>query len=279
MRVALVSALDVVRQGLDEDMPPLLAELPEAEVVAWDDPAADWGRYALAVVRSTWGYMDRLPEFLRWVERASRAVRLLNPPDVLRRNTDKRYLRDFERAGIPIVPTRVLEPGGEVEIPFDGELVVKPAVGAGSIGVSRHADRASAAAAARRLLAEGRAALVQPYLGDVDRDGETGLVFFEGRYSHAIRKGPMLRPAAERVGGLFVKEEIARREPSAAERALAARVLEAAGARLLYARVDLAPGPRLLEFEATEPSLFLKTAPGSAARLAGAIRARAALPS
>jgi glutathione synthase/RimK-type ligase-like ATP-grasp enzyme len=279
MRIALVTALDVLRGRLDEDMAPLRAALPEAEEAAWDDPAVDWSRYALAVVRSTWGYMDRLPAFLDWIDRASRAVRLLNPPEVLRRNTDKRYLREFEQAGIPIVPTHVLEPGQDVEIPFDGEVVVKPAVGAGSIGVSRHAEPAAAADAARRLLAAGRTALVQPYLGDVDRDGETGLVFIEGRFSHAIRKGPMLRPAAERVGGLFVKEDIARREPSAAERALAERVLAAAGPALLYARVDLAPGPRLLEFEATEPSLFLSTAPGSAARLAEAIRRRAHLPS
>ena len=278
-RLALVTALDVLRGRLDEDMAPLRAALPEAEEAAWDDPAVDWRRYDLAVIRSTWGYMDRLPAFLDWIDRASRAVRLLNPPDVLRRNTDKRYLRDFERAGVPIVPTHVVEPGQEVEIPFDGEVVVKPAVGAGSIDVSRHGAAPAAVAAARRLLAAGRAVLIQPYLKDVDRDGETGLVFIDGRYSHAIRKGPMLRPAAEKVGGLFVKEEISRRDPSAAERALAERVLAAAGPALLYARVDLAPGPRLLEFEATEPSLFLSTAPGSAARLAEAIRRRADLPS
>ena len=46
-------------------------------------------------------------------------------------------------------------------------------------------------------------------------------------------------------------------------------------AQLLYARVDMAPGPSgepvLLEFEATEPSLFFAFAPGSAGRMADAI--------
>ncbi len=88
----------------------------------------------------------------------------------------------------------------------------------------------------------------------------------------------MLRPGAELVGGLFVKEDLSRREPSPAERALAERVIAAAGPPLLYARVDLAPGPRLLEFEATEPSLFLNLEPGSAERLAAAIQRRAARP-
>ena len=56
--IALVTAREAV--GLDEDLPPLLAALraegAAAEAVVWDDPAADWARYSLAVLRSTWDY-------------------------------------------------------------------------------------------------------------------------------------------------------------------------------------------------------------------------------
>jgi hypothetical protein len=86
----------------------------------------------------------------------------------------------------------------------------------------------------------------------------------------------MLAGPAELVGGLFLKEDIRRREPSAAERDLAARILAAAPPGLAYARVDLAPGPDgeplLLEFEATEPSLFFEHEPGAARRLAEVVR-------
>lgn len=277
--IALVSARHVLAERIDDDLPPLLEALGgEAEAVAWDDPAVDWSRYRAAVVRSTWGYAACRPEFLAWAERAGAATRLFNPAAVLRWNTDKRYLAGFERAGVPIVPTRFLEPGGEVLLP-DGEIVVKPAVGAGSIDTARYAsaERAAAEAHARRLLADGRVAMVQPYLSGVDRDGETALVFLGGTFSHAIRKGPMLRPDSELVGGLYVKEDIRPRAPSTAERDLGERVLGAAPKGLLYARVDVAPGPdgapRLLEFEATEPSLFFGFQPGSAERFAAAIRA------
>jgi O-ureido-D-serine cyclo-ligase len=277
--IALVSARHVLAERLDDDLPPLLQALgADAEEVAWDDPAVDWSRFRAAVVRSTWGYAACRPDFLAWADRAGAATRLFNPAAVLRWNTDKRYLAGFERAGVPIVPTCFFEPGSEVSMP-DGELVVKPAVGAGSVDTARYgpAERAAAEAHARRLLEAGRVVMVQPYLSGVDRDGETALVYLGGAFSHAIRKGPMLRPGAELVGGLFVKEDIRAREPSTAERDLGERALAAAPGDLLYARVDVAPGPdgvpRLLEFEATEPSLFFGFKPGAAERFAAAIRA------
>src|SRR6185503_1934616 len=113
-----------------------------------------------------------------------------------------------------------------------------------------------AAAHVRRLQAEGRTVMVQPYLRLVDRHGETGMIFLSGEYSHAIRKGAILRPDVEYVDGLYAKEDLSRREPSAAERAVADKVLSLVpGGReqLLYARVDVAPGlegePVLLELE------------------------------
>jgi hypothetical protein len=48
--------------------------------------------------------------------------------------------------------------------------------------------------------------------------------------------------------------------------------------RLLYARIDLIPGPDgeplLIEFELTEPTLFLRQSEGAASRLADAILTR-----
>ncbi len=117
--------------------------------------------------------------------------------------------------------------------------------------------------------------MVQPYLDAVDRRGETALIYFDGVYSHAIRKGPMLRPGHGPSNALFVEEEIEPRTPSDAERAIAEEILDALPwprADLLYARVDEIPGsdgaPRLVELELTEPSLFFRHGPGSAERLA-----------
>jgi hypothetical protein len=284
-RIALVTCADIPALEADDQLllAPLAALGVRAEPVVWDDPAVDWAGYDLAVLRSPWDYAPRRAEFVDW---AARVPRLANPAPVVTWNTDKRYLAELERAGVPVVPTRWLEPGdGGVDavLDGDGEWVVKPAVSAGSLDTGRYdlADpehRALARAHADRLLAAGRTVMVQPYLSAVDGYGETALLYFDGRFSHAIRKGPMLDGPDLGVAGLYKVEDISARVPTAAELEVARLVLAAAPADLLYARVDLIPGPDgapvLVELELTEPSVFLGYADGAAQRFAEAIAAR-----
>ncbi|HEX7130588.1 MAG TPA: hypothetical protein VF217_11065 [Rhodanobacteraceae bacterium] len=291
--IALVSARGARR--LDEDLPPLRRALEAAgaqvTIARWDDPKVDWSSFDLALLRSTWDYARRLPEFLQWIGRAAACTRLLNPPEVVRWNTDKHYLAQLHRAGVPVVPSAFAEPGEDAPraleaflqtYPDAEDVVIKPSVGAGSKDAQRHARDSldDMQAHLKRLLDAGRCALMQPYLSSVDAHGETALLFFDGEYSHAIRKGPLLARGAEPARGLFAVEEITAREPSNAERELALRALAAIPFErpLLYARVDLihdeSGAPRLLELELTEPSVFLAHAAGSAERFARAILAR-----
>ena len=114
-RIALITA--AAARDLDEDLPPLVAAIRaagvEPSVVDWDDAEIDWSRFDLAVLRSTWDYTQRLPEFLRWVDRVSARTTLLNPVDVVRWNTDKHYLAHLASAGVPVVPSTFVEPGDD----------------------------------------------------------------------------------------------------------------------------------------------------------------------
>jgi glutathione synthase/RimK-type ligase-like ATP-grasp enzyme len=291
-RIALVTAQ--ASRALDEDLAPLQKALENrgAEVLTpnWDDAAFDWHSVDLALLRSPWDYTLRLPEFLTWVDAAAKNTRLLNPPPVVRWNTDKHYLYELGRAGIAIVRSAFIEPGeaasGKLdaflaEHTDDAEFVVKPCVGAGSRDAQRYTrgEREPALAHAQRLLGDGRSVLLQPYLDRVDEHGETALIFFDGEFSHAIRKGPLLRRGEGPTRALFAAEHIVARQPSAEELALARATLAAIPfGSLLYARVDViqaADGtPRLLELELTEPSLFFEHAAGSAQRFAAAVLAR-----
>jgi glutathione synthase/RimK-type ligase-like ATP-grasp enzyme len=286
--IALVSASAAA--PLDEDLPPLLHALraagARAEVTVWDDARVPWGAFDAAVLRSAWDYAERLPQFLHWAEQVSSATCLLNPLSVVRWNTDKHYLRELARHEVPIVPSLFIESGEEIERPLerflethpDPELVVKPAVGAGSRDAQRHRRRAQTAIRAHiaRLTASGRGALLQPYLTRVNEQGETALVYIEGRFSHAARKGPLLALGAEPTALLFAPEEITPRTPTPEELEVGQRALAAVPhPQLLYARVDLirdaANAPCVLELELTEPSLFLRQHASAAHALAQAI--------
>ena len=298
-RIALVTA--IAAHALDDDMQPLLDALHaagvNADVRAWDDPSVAWSRYDIALLRSTWDYTMRFEAFLAWCEATSRVTRMLNPLDVVRWNTDKRYLAQLQTIGIPIVPTDFIVPGDDpvaliteslALYPDAADFVIKPTIGAGSRGARRH-PRAAADAMrdhARQLLDAGKSVLMQPYLPSVDSAGETALLYFDGVYSHAIRKGALLKPAADPTRALFASEHIQPRTPDADERALADRVIAAlpqlvdTDYPLAYARVDLirAPdgSPCVLELELAEPSIFLATDAGAGARFAAVMRARLA---
>lgn len=253
-----------------------------AEPVRWDDPAVDWDGYDLVVIRSTWDYPPRRADFVAWTQRVPR---LLNAAGIVAWNTDKGYLAELASAGIPVVPTVFLTPGGSVDLPTAGKYVVKPAVGAGGKDTARYAAGGDVAAAELHVAGlhrTGRTAMIQPYLSGVDTHGETGLVFLGGTYSHSIRKEPLLAAGAAEVEGLYREETVSARAPDPAELALAEQALQVVPggpAQLLYARVDLLPGPAgtpvLIELELTEPSLFLCCAPGAAERFAAAIAAAA----
>ncbi len=232
-----------------------------ARWLSWDDPQtldAD-----LVILRATWDYAERRDEFLAW---ASRVPNLLNAPAVVAWNSDKRYLQDLAAAGVPTVPSSFFEPGDSLRLP-KGEVVVKPAIGAGSIDTGRFTGRAAREHAAA-LQDSGRTVLVQPYDSRVE-DGETALVFLGGEQSHAFTKGPMLPPEGELpqldASGTFSAESLTPADPDFemwdlghAALAAAARHLGIDTSELLYARVDLigdAKDPVLLELELIEPSL------------------------
>jgi glutathione synthase/RimK-type ligase-like ATP-grasp enzyme len=255
--------------------------------LVWDDPTAPWDEMDFVLVRSTWDYWDgaeRREAFVAWAERVGARVPLWNEPEVIRWNTDKSYLRTLEGRGVPIVPTLWLGAGERaadvvargVEQGFS-EVVIKPAVSAGSEGALRidlTRDRAVAEAHAAALAARG-CVMVQPYLRSIATEGELSIIFFDGEASHAVRKVP-------RSGDYRSQPEfgsaITRAEVTDEARAVAESVLTNAGGPFLYARVDLVRGLdgalRLIELEVTEPCLYLGWGEGSADGFARVIAGR-----
>jgi glutathione synthase/RimK-type ligase-like ATP-grasp enzyme len=270
------------------DDAPLVAALRARGVTpvacVWDDAGVDWRRRRAVLVRTIWDYFRKPAAFAAWLDAlAASGADVVNPVATLRWNADKGYLAELEAAGVPSIPTRRVEAADAHALataleacPWD-DLVVKPAMSGGAWRTQRVARAALAGAALAELATHGPL-LVQPYVPEVAAEGEWSLLFFAGRYSHAVLKRPAPRDfrVQHKHGG--------RAELATPERALvdaAAAVLDAAArlghADLAYARVDgvVVDGRfRLMELEVIEPQLFLSWHPPAGDAFADVLVAR-----
>ena len=245
-------------------------------VLAWDgDDQSDQG-LDLVLVNYCWGYDTRREAFLTWGQQTAGRSLLVNPLRVLRWNSHKTYLADLATGGVPVVPTTFVAPG-QAWLPPTDDYVVKPAVGSGGSWAARYAR--SAPDAAQRhvslLHAQGQTALVQAYQRAVDVAGETAMIFFGGRFSHAVHKAALLHADVGVTDALWEREIITPVTPPEAHSEVAEAAMAAVAGLVgetAYARVDVIDGndgtPVVLEVELIEPSLFLQTAEGSATRFA-----------
>jgi hypothetical protein len=273
-RVALAAAArfpDLLEEG-----PLIIGALAEAgleaETAVWNDPDVRWADYDLVVANGAWDNIRHVDEFVRWTETLERGgVPMVNSPATLRWNLDKRYLRALEAAGVPVVPTSWVERAAPVDL--EGEVVVKPAISGGGHQTARYEPHEHDEG--RRhiddLVASGRVAMVQPYQSAVDDEGELGLIFLGGTFSHAIHKEPMIRRGTGPLDDLIDNQVVVVAAPSDDQLALGRRAVAAAEDLLgptTYARVDTVRGvggdPLLLELELLDPLLFFAWHPDKA---------------
>ncbi len=256
----------------------------------WDDPAVDWGAFDAVLIRTTWDYAARRDRFVAWAEEVAARTALFNPVEVVRWNTDKRYLRDLQRAGVPIAPTVWLAPGPSPDV---GALLaergwtrgfLKPVFGQTARETLRFDASPAGLAAARahldRLLPR-EGFMLQPYLSAVEREGEHSAIFVDGALTHVVQKIPV--PGDYRVMDDFgATDRRATLDPDGHAVCRAALAAVPAAAPLLYARVDLLRDDRgrwvLTELELVEPSLFFRHGPHAADALAASLMRRVAAP-
>jgi len=246
------------RDVLERNAGPLRWAGLAVEGRSWAD-SGDLGAFDLVLPLLVWGYVRARPKWLEAVERwEGEGVRLMNPPRVLRWNSDKAYLEGLAEKGAPVVPTRLVDRVtadalAEAASDFGTDrLVAKPRVSSTAWRTIRWSPGAP--------LDEGPEgpAMIQPYLPSIETSGEVSLLYFAGRFSHAIRKVP--QPGEFRVQPEY-DGIITAYDPEPDEIAAAGAVLGAVEEDLLYARVDLVRdgggAPALIELELIEPDLYL----------------------
>jgi len=264
----------------------------------WSDSTVDWSRYRAVLIRTTWDYQERQPEFVAWLRAVSEVTELINPSRVVEWNTHKTYLRDLEKAGAEITPTLWVDRGESINLSEALEAhgwergFIKPMVGATAretLRFSRDEEGIAAAEAHLQRLLPNEGLMIQPYLASVETEGEYSCIDFGSRLSHGVQKIPV--PGDYRVqddfGATDKPHEFSPADQATIEevRSALGRVLEERfpGDSLAYARMDFLRGPQgrlwLNELELVEPSLFLRHSPAAGMTLARVLVQRLGLSS
>ena len=233
----------------------------------WDDPQVNWAAYDLALLKAPWDYFDKFGQFSEWLKQLEAlGIRLLNPVDVVRWNSDKHYLRDIAEAGLQIIPSLFLKQEEKPAWPalFDhfqtNRLIMKPAVsGAAKNTFILKKEEIDSVAPGLEILLQEEPFLLQPFVQEIQEEGEWSFVFFGGRFSHCLLKTAKTGDfRVQHVHGGAVHAKEAPKELLA----LAQQYIDAFAQGCLYARVD---GVRingnfaLMELELIEPYLYLFT--------------------
>lgn len=247
----------------DDDLTlPLLKKAGySVDVLSWTTNC-DWSVYTAAVVRTTWDYTLRLNEFLEKMTLISSQTRLINCLETIQWNSRKSYLKDLQDWGLKTIPTEFSWPQDWGSL-FDqwktGDIMAKPQVGANSAGT--HVITPGNIPTSPLF---NESPLIQPFRKGVLTDGELSFHFFNGKFSHLVRKFP-------KVGDYRVQEEhggtILSETPSAKDLEDATHIYQTIEHKLkqpsLFHRIDVVHNEKkemeIMEVELVEPSLYFRT--------------------
>ncbi|HEY9260624.1 hypothetical protein [Chitinophaga sp.] len=235
--------------------------------IVWNAPNINWEEYDVAIIKSPWDYHEQIDAFYAWLKVLEQAgVQLLNPADTIVWNSNKKYLLEIAAAGLPIIPSSLLEKGTVPDwqsffrLWDTDKIVLKPCVSAGARNtLLLTSDAVAEKSSELNTWLQTEDYLVQPYLKEIE-EGEWSFLFFGGTFSHVLLKTPKqgdFRVQAHHGGSTSQ----AATTDSYINKAKA--YVDRFGTGLLYVRVDgvIKDGEfYLMELELIEPYLFLSTA-------------------
>ena len=246
----------------------------QVEDVDWADDAIEWSDYCAVIIGTTWDYWDRPEAFLQTLKHIESKTLLFNDADLVCWNSDKRYLKSFDPNSVRMIPTLWIDQVDQsaFNAAFDQlgseDLVFKRQVGAGADGQFRLSPTDS-------LPDMPHPMMVQPFLSNIQDEGELSFIFIDGAFSHALLK--QAKSGDYRIQSTYGGTET-QITPNADDLATAAHVLSTLNKTPLYARVDMLRGDdgflRLMELELIEPYLYPLEGPQLGPMMASAVAKR-----
>lgn len=254
----------------------------DARPVVWSDADIDWDQFDIALLRSTWDYLDEQERFLQVLSQIeASSCKLFNPLAVVRWNIDKRYLFDLEKWGVQIIPSLLAEDVNtetfhrlfiENQV---STVVLKPAVGLGGSHSHRvPLEELDSTLNSLQVSLPDQDFLIQPFIEDILTEGEWSFIYFNHELSHVLLKRPA--PNDYRVQGIY-GGTVQLAAPSAHDLLQANSVMAKLPFDILYARLDFVRVKGILsviEVELIEPIFSFNLVPESISRLVQVTQAR-----
>ncbi len=249
-----------------------------AEAVIWDDPDVIWTDFDYLIFRNTWDYYEKESQFNLWLSTIKKLrIKTLNSIDIIEQNKHKFYLRDLQNQKFTIIPTVFIERTKALNlagiIPSHWKkAVIKPAFSAGSY-LTEVFEVANFEEINQKYqtIASEKELLLQEFKPEIETEGETSLIFFNKKFSHAINKKPAAGDFRIQVqfGGIYNAVS-----PSPEVIHQAQNIVNTFPHQLLYARVDgiiINNNLQLMEVECIEPDLYFNYSEGSIQRFVNSI--------
>jgi glutathione synthase/RimK-type ligase-like ATP-grasp enzyme len=252
----------------------------EAVPVVWNRPDIDWNEFDIALIRSTWDYLDEQELFLQVLSQIEASnCKLFNPLEAVRWNIDKHYLFDLERWGVPIIPTYL---ASHVETDVLHHIfaekewqnaIIKPMVGlAASYTHKVTMDELAGTLRMLKVSHPEQEFMIQPFIESVVNEGEWSFIYFNQNLSHVLLKKPA--PNDYRVQGIY-GGTIQRAEPHSDDLVQAQAMLNKLPFDILQARLDFVRVDgtlSVIEVELIEPIFSFNLVPQGIERLVNATR-------
>ena len=231
----------------------------------WADENVQWEQYQCIVLKSPWDYVEKPNQFYNWLDRMTQLnIPVLNPAEIVKWNCDKHYLNDIADAGLKVIPTAFIEQGGKFQYDdhikaFNNDpLIVKPCISGSSKNTFLLRNHSTPDISLINKLLEKEAMMVQPFIPGIQEEGEWALLFFGGKFSHALVKKPADGDfrCQQQFGG-----SVHSVQPNTSVLQAATEYVTQFAQGCLYARVDglVIDGIfYLMELELVDPVLFLE---------------------
>ena len=257
----------------------------QASPVVWSDPNIDWNQFDIALIRSTWDYLDASAHFLNVLSKIETSTcKLFNPLSAVRWNMDKHYLLDLEKQGISIIPTCMaahVDLGTLHKRFVENQwhtVILKPAIGLAASNTYRvplrELEHTLQKIRADQPLSEY---LIQPFIENIITEGEWSFIYFNGQLSHVLLKKPA--PNDYRVQGIY-GGTIQPFEPPSHDLLQSASVFDRLPSDILYARLDFVRVDgqlSVMEIELIEPIFSFNVVPESIMRLVNATKIKSGI--